>query len=54
MQEQGWNMTRSAAKLGISRATLYEKLKRYGLSRDNCISLSGQTGAGNGSDPIPR
>ncbi|MDR1489956.1 MAG: sigma 54-interacting transcriptional regulator [Desulfovibrio sp.] len=44
LQEQGWNMTRSATKLGISRATLYEKLKRYGLNRNNCISLSRRGG----------
>ncbi|MDR3177119.1 MAG: sigma 54-interacting transcriptional regulator [Desulfovibrio sp.] len=49
LQEQGWNMTRSATALGISRATLYEKLKRYGLSRDNCIYLSRQAGVGGSS-----
>jgi DNA-binding NtrC family response regulator len=54
LQEQGWNMTRSAARLGISRATLYEKLKRHGLSRDNCISLSGQGGTGSGPGSLSR
>lgn len=38
LQEQGWNMTRAAKKLGISRATLYEKMKKHGLTRDACIA----------------
>jgi len=28
-----WNMARSARELGISRATLYEKLKKHHISR---------------------
>jgi DNA-binding NtrC family response regulator len=28
-----WNITRSAAALGINRATLYSKIRRYGLRR---------------------
>ncbi|MDL2307664.1 sigma 54-interacting transcriptional regulator [Desulfovibrio sp. OttesenSCG-928-C06] len=36
LQEQNWNVAKSARILGISRATLYEKLKKYGISRNNC------------------
>ena len=35
LREFGWNVSRSARKLGISRTSLYEKLRKYGLSRDN-------------------
>jgi DNA-binding NtrC family response regulator len=30
----GWNITRAAQALGIDRMTLYNKIKRYGLKRD--------------------
>jgi transcriptional regulator of acetoin/glycerol metabolism len=33
LQEMGGNMTRSARVLGIDRATLYNKVKRYGIRR---------------------
>jgi two-component system response regulator HydG len=29
LEESGWNKTAAAARLGISRSTLYEKLKKY-------------------------
>jgi transcriptional regulator with GAF, ATPase, and Fis domain len=29
LEESGWNKTTAAARLGISRSTLYEKLKKY-------------------------
>ena len=32
IQESGRNYTEAAAKLGISRQTLYNKMKRYGIS----------------------
>jgi transcriptional regulator with GAF, ATPase, and Fis domain len=32
LEESGWNKTTTAARLGISRSTLYEKLKRYKIS----------------------
>ena len=32
MQAQGWNMSRVAEKLGISRNTLYRKIKRHGIT----------------------
>lgn len=39
LQERNWNVAKSARILGISRSTLYEKLKKYGISRDNCDRL---------------
>ncbi|MDL2268030.1 sigma 54-interacting transcriptional regulator [Desulfovibrio sp. OttesenSCG-928-G15] len=39
LQEHNWNVAKSARALGIARATLYEKLKKYGISRDNCARL---------------
>ncbi|TEU11429.1 MAG: sigma-54-dependent Fis family transcriptional regulator, partial [Anaerolineales bacterium] len=35
LDETGWNVTRSARLLEIDRATLYNKIKNYGLSRPN-------------------
>ena len=43
LQEQGWNVSRSARILGIARATLYEKLKKHGITRDNCSRLTRDT-----------
>ena len=31
LKETGWQRTRAAALLGITRATLHSKLKRYGI-----------------------
>ena len=39
LQDQNWNVTRSARILGIARATLYEKLKKHGITRKNCAHL---------------
>jgi DNA-binding NtrC family response regulator len=33
LAEQGFSMTATAARLGISRKTLWQKMKRYGLTR---------------------
>jgi DNA-binding NtrC family response regulator len=33
LDRNGWNITRSAATLGIDRVTLYNKIKKYGLRR---------------------
>ncbi len=33
LSREDWNMVRTAKTLGISRATLYEKLKKYNISR---------------------
>ena len=34
LQEEDGNITRAAAKLGIDRGTLYNKLRRYGIERN--------------------
>ena len=34
LQETGWNKKLSAQKLGISRSTLYNKLKKYAIRKD--------------------
>jgi transcriptional regulator with PAS, ATPase and Fis domain len=34
LQETGWNVTRSAAVLDIDRVTLYHKIEKYGLKRE--------------------
>lgn len=33
LRQMEWNITRSAEKLGIDRATLYHKIKKYGLQK---------------------
>ena len=33
LEQMGWNITRSAEMLGIDRATLYNKIKKYGLRK---------------------
>ncbi len=33
LNETGWKVTQSARLLGCSRATLYRKIKEYGLKR---------------------
>jgi transcriptional regulator with PAS, ATPase and Fis domain len=38
LQKTGWQKTRAAALLGITRATLYAKVKQYNIERDPCIT----------------
>ncbi|MGE5306078.1 MAG: helix-turn-helix domain-containing protein [Alphaproteobacteria bacterium] len=33
LEKNNWNVTRTARALGISRATLQNKMKKYGLRR---------------------
>lgn len=34
LERQGWHMTQTAASLGLSRNTLYRKLRKHGISRN--------------------
>jgi transcriptional regulator of acetoin/glycerol metabolism len=34
LDDQHWNITRTAEVLGINRVTLYNKIKKYGLRKD--------------------
>ena len=38
LKETGWQKTRAAALLGITRATLYAKVKQYQIQKDSCMS----------------
>jgi len=38
LQETGWQKTRAAALLGITRATLYAKVKQYNIEKDSYIA----------------
>jgi Response regulator containing CheY-like receiver, AAA-type ATPase, and DNA-binding domains len=44
LQEHNWNISQSARRLGISRATMYEKLKKYDITRENCSRLAHEVG----------
>jgi DNA-binding NtrC family response regulator len=37
LQETGWQKTRTAALLGITRATLYAKVKQYNIGKGNFV-----------------
>ena len=38
LEETGWNLSRSAALLQISRGTLYNKIRKYGLNQDQKLA----------------
>jgi DNA-binding NtrC family response regulator len=38
LEETAWNLSRTARILGIDRTTLYNKLKRYGLKRQEPVT----------------
>jgi DNA-binding NtrC family response regulator len=40
LQKTGWQKTRAAALLGITRATLYAKVKQYDIEKDSYIANS--------------
>ena len=40
LQKTGWQKTRAAALLGITRATLYAKVKQYNIEKDSHIVLN--------------
>jgi DNA-binding NtrC family response regulator len=42
LAETGWQKTQAAALLGITRTTLYAKVKQYNIKRDSQANASGQ------------
>lgn len=45
LEENSQNRTHAAIALGISRRTLLNKIKQYGLTRDICRQLAAPTAA---------
>ena len=44
MEECGWNKKQAARRLGISRSTLYEKLKKHRVSRPSNTEAAQRSG----------
>lgn len=40
LQKTGWQKTRAAMLLGITRATLYAKVKQYNIEKNSCIEAN--------------
>lgn len=45
LQETGWQKTRAAALLGITRATLYAKVKQYNIEKGSYLAKEAETGS---------
>jgi DNA-binding NtrC family response regulator len=41
LRRTGWNIKEAAGDLGIDRSTLYDRLKKYGLAREDGVPSSG-------------
>jgi DNA-binding NtrC family response regulator len=50
LKETGWQKTRAAALLGITRATLYAKVKQYQIQQDPCITKDPKSDQGGQND----
>jgi sigma-54 dependent transcriptional regulator, acetoin dehydrogenase operon transcriptional activator AcoR len=46
LEEHGQNRTHAAVALGISRRTLLNKIKQYGLTREECKAIGANRPAG--------
>ena len=44
LQETGWQKTRAATLLGITRATLYAKVKQYNIEKGSYVAKEIQNG----------
>ncbi len=53
LHETGWQKTQAAALLGITRATLYAKVKQYNLRKDNAAANELQVAASDASEALP-
>jgi DNA-binding NtrC family response regulator len=51
LQKTGWQKTRAAALLGITRATLYAKVKQYNIEKDSNPDFSSQNNTPNEVEP---
>ena len=54
LREEGWNQSKCAERLGLSRRALIDKLNRYGIKRRDETSLSGENERFNPSDVANR
>ncbi|MCK5225182.1 MAG: hypothetical protein KAQ89_00535, partial [Planctomycetes bacterium] len=42
LQETGWQKTKAASLLGITRATLYAKLRQYNIEKGSYVAAQAQ------------
>jgi DNA-binding NtrC family response regulator len=52
LEKTGWNVSQAAAKLGIDRANLHRKMRRYGISREGDANPSDPSDTSDTSDPM--
>jgi two-component system response regulator HydG len=50
LEQTGWNITRAAEVLEVDRVTVYNKIKKYGLRREEILGDGGATGGGEARD----
>ena len=53
LQQTGWQKTRAAALLGITRATLYAKVKQYNIEKDTPDSVNNNQKQENLAESLP-
>jgi two-component system nitrogen regulation response regulator NtrX len=51
LEKSGWNVSQAAAKLGIDRANLHRKMRRYGISREGDAAPVGPSDLPDAADP---
>jgi len=54
LQETGWQKTKAADLLGITRATLYAKVRQYNIEKGSYVVKGSQNGIPASSSPLPR
>jgi len=52
LHETGWQKTQAASLLGITRATLYAKVKQYNLRKDGSTTDEVEVGASDPAEPL--
>jgi len=53
LQETGWQKTKAADLLGITRATLYAKVRQYNIEKGSYVAKGSQNGVPASSSPQP-